>query len=704
MVGTVLGGRYELLELIGTGGMANVYKARCRTLNRYVAIKILKDEYKNNSEFVKKFYVESRSAASLSNVNIVSIYDVGEENGIYYIVMELVEGVILKDVIKKNGPLKWEVALNCSLQILNALECAHRNGIVHRDIKPQNIIATYDGVLKVADFGIAKAVNGNDTKKMDDNVIGSVHYISPEQAKGIMIDARSDIYSLGIVMYEMLTGKLPFEGENLVSVALMHLNSEPPFIKDVNISVPLELANIVHKAMSRDIAHRYQSAREMINDLTEFKRKETAAVPNFEVEATEDTRVLVEASKNHVQMANCDGKSEATTVKKKIPLYEDGDLTEETDENESEKESIDTKEDMKKKKAQKGKKSEKTKQEKIAVYSAVGLSVVIIIGMLTVFLNLFFPSLNIGGIFKSKEYYLEDYRGRDIDEVTEELKKVGFKIKTEEGFDEELENNEIISQRPSADMNVKVRGTTVMFTVNVTDDEDDEKGKKKEEKDEDEELIKVPSVTGEELSKARETLENLGFKVSVKEEESDDVAENHVISQSPSSGTKAKEGESITLKVSAGKKESSTAVVPHFVGKTRAEAKAAAEAVGIMVSFSESDEGKENAGKVVSQSVKENSEVEKGTTVNLVVGREVSGETTTNTPATTEEVTKTFNIQLPSDGECEVVIKKDNAEVYRKKHQASEGKISVNIKGRGTHHISITVNGASFLDQNVIFE
>lgn len=703
MVGTVLGGRYELLELIGTGGMANVYKARCRTLNRYVAIKILKDEYKNNSEFVKKFYVESRSAASLSNVNIVSIYDVGEENGIYYIVMELVEGVILKDVIKKNGPLKWEVALNCSLQILNALECAHKNGIVHRDIKPQNIIATYDGVLKVADFGIAKAVNGNDTKKMDDNVIGSVHYISPEQAKGIMIDARSDIYSLGIVMYEMLTGKLPFEGENLVSVALMHLNSEPPFIKDVNISVPLELANIVHKAMSRDIAHRYQSAREMINDLTEFKRKETAAVPNFEVEATEDTRVLVEASKNDAQMANCDGKSEATTVKKKIPLYEDGDLTEETAVNEKEITGNGTKESEKVKKSSKGKKngkSEKTKQEKIAVYSAVGLSVVIIIGMLTVFLNLFFPNLNIGGIFKSKEYYLEDYRGRDIDEVTEELKKVGFKIKTEEGFDEELENNEIISQRPSADMNVKVRGTTVMFTVNVTDD--DEKGKKKDE--EDEELITIPSVTGDELSKAKEALENLGFKVSVKEVESEDVAENHVISQSPSSGTKAKEGESVTLKVSTGKKESTTAVVPHFVGKTRAEAKAAAEAVGIMVSFSESDEGKENAGKVVSQSVKENSEVEKGTTVNLVVGREVSSETTTNTPATAEEVTKTFNIQLPSEGECEVVIKKDNAEVYRKKHQASEGKISVNIKGRGTHHISITVNGASFLDQNVIFE
>lgn len=448
MVGTVLGGRYELLELIGTGGMANVYKARCRILNRYVAIKILKDEYKNNSEFVKKFYVESRSAASLSNVNIVSIYDVGDENGIYYIVMELVEGVILKDVIKKNGPLKWEVALNCSLQILNALECAHKNGIVHRDIKPQNIIATYDGVLKVADFGIAKAVNGNDTKKMDDNVIGSVHYISPEQAKGIMIDARSDIYSLGIVMYEMLTGKLPFEGENLVSVALMHLNSEPPFIKDVNISVPLELANIVHKAMSRDIAHRYQSAREMINDLTEFKRKETATVPNFEVEATENTRVLVEASKNDTQMANCGGKSDATTVKKKIPLYE-----EKTAENESElTEKIIKESENTEKKSQKGKKngkSEKTKQEKIAVYSAVGLSVVIIIGLLLVFLNLFFPSLNIGGIFESKEYYLEDYRGRDIDEVAEELKKVGFKIKTEEGFDKELGNNEIISQRPS---------------------------------------------------------------------------------------------------------------------------------------------------------------------------------------------------------------------------------------------------------------
>jgi len=658
MIGTLLGGRYELLELIGTGGMARVYKARCRMLNRYVAVKILKDEYKDDREFVKKFYVESQSAASLSNVNIVSVYDVGEEGGINYIVMELVEGVILKDVIKKNGCLKWDVALNCGLQILSALECAHKNGIVHRDIKPQNIIATYDGVLKVTDFGIAKAVNGNETKKIDESVIGSVHYISPEQAKGIMIDARSDIYSLGIVMYEMLTGKLPFEGENPVSVALMHLNSEPEFIKDVNISVPLELANIVHKAMKRDVAQRYQSAKEMISDLMEFKRKEASITPDFDIESKEYTKILVKSSEEKKEKPVEDAKEEAFhTINTK--------KTEVKPEVKKEKPVV--------------KKKEKTKQEKIAVYSAAGVAGVIIIVMFFLLINLFFPNLKIGQLFKSKEYYLEDYRGKNIKEVTEELQNVGFEVEVSEGYDEELSEDEIISQRPSGEMNVKVKGTTVYLTVNV---------------EKEDELIKLPSVLGDEVSEAREELENLGFRVKIEEVDSEDVPENHVVEQSPSSGTELKENEQVTLKVSSG--ENTKAIVPDFIEKTRSEAKTLAEEAGIMVSFSESDEGAENAGKVVSQSVKKDEEIEKGSTVNLVVGREVE--------VAPKTVTKTFNIELPSGNESEVIIKKDNAEVYRKTHQATEGKVSVNVSGSGTHRIVITVNGTTFLDQNVSFE
>ena len=194
MIGKVLGERYEIMELVGTGGMAFVYKARCRLLNRNVAIKILKEEFNNDTDFVSKFYVESQSAASLSNVNIVSVYDVGEQDDLKYIVMEYVEGITLKEIIKQQRILEWNVAVNCCLQILNALECAHKNGIVHRDIKPHNILVTNDGVLKVADFGIAKAVNKSETKKIDEDVVGSVHYISPEQAKGIMIDSRSDLY------------------------------------------------------------------------------------------------------------------------------------------------------------------------------------------------------------------------------------------------------------------------------------------------------------------------------------------------------------------------------------------------------------------------------------------------------------------------------------------------------------------------------
>lgn len=690
MVGTVLGGRYELLELIGTGGMAHVYKARCRTLNRFVAIKILKDEYKDDKEFVKKFYVESQSAASLSNVNIVSIYDVGEEAGINYIVMEYVEGVTLKDVIKKNHVLNWKVALNCGLQILNALDCAHKNGIVHRDIKPQNIIATYDGILKVADFGIAKAINGNETKKIDESVIGSVHYISPEQAKGIMIDARSDIYSLGIVMYEMLTGRLPFEGENPVSVALMHLNSEPEFIKDINVSVPLELANIVHKAMRRDIAQRYQSAREMINDLNEFKRKESVEFPNLDTQSSEDTKIIVKES----------GTEEKPIAPEPIKEYKRYDtINHEKQEKAPLKEVADKGDEEMQKSVKKGKnKKPRTKSEKAAVYSAVGVSGVIILVMLYVFLNMFFPNLKLSGLFKSKEYYLEDYTGQNIDDVKPMLEKEGFKVETEDGFDEKYKNKEIISQRPSGEMNVKVRGTTIYFTVNVTEDDNTDENE--------DDLIAVPSVVSSEASKAKETLSNLGFKVIEKQEESDSVSENHVIRQSPASGSKLKDGGEVTIYISTGKKQAETVKVPNFIGLTRDAAKSVADTLGLQLSVTESDEGEDKAGKVVSQGTAKDTKVEKGSTIKIVVGRkpETTSKPNQNTQTTTPQtVTKTFTITLPEGVPAEVIIKKDNAEVVRKNYSADETTAKIDVSGSGTHHIVVTVNGQEYMSENVKF-
>ena len=268
LIGKTIGNRYEILEEAGNGGMATVFKARDHVLNRYVAVKVLKDEYTTDSDFIKRFNSEAQSAAGLSHANIVSIYDVGfeEESNIYYIVMELVKGKTLKEIIKKDGIISWKWAVNIAMQIASALEEAHKNGIVHRDIKPHNIIITEDGIAKVTDFGIAKAVS-NSTITAFGTTIGSVHYFSPEQAKGGMTDAKSDLYSLGVVMYEMLTGKVPFDADTPVSVALKHMQEEAPQPIQLNGDIPTAVNQIVVKAMQKDPTQRYNSATEMLNDL-----------------------------------------------------------------------------------------------------------------------------------------------------------------------------------------------------------------------------------------------------------------------------------------------------------------------------------------------------------------------------------------------------------------------------------------------------
>ncbi|MBQ8299238.1 MAG: Stk1 family PASTA domain-containing Ser/Thr kinase [Clostridia bacterium] len=269
MVGKVLGNRYEIIEKIGSGGMATVYKAKCRVLNRNVAIKILKDEFANDAEFIKRFQVEAQSAASLSHQNIVSIFDVGKDDSMHYIVMELIEGKTLKEIIVENGKVPWKDAVKIAAQIASGLNQAHNHHIVHRDIKPHNIIITKDGVAKVTDFGIAKAVS-NSTINAFGSTIGSVHYFSPEHARGGYTDEKSDIYSLGVVLYEMCTGKLPFDAETPVSVALKHLQEQPEEPKNINSEIPDALNSIILKAMQKEIANRYVSAKAFYDDLTKI--------------------------------------------------------------------------------------------------------------------------------------------------------------------------------------------------------------------------------------------------------------------------------------------------------------------------------------------------------------------------------------------------------------------------------------------------
>ena len=291
--GRLLGNRYEIIEKIGNGGMATVYKATDKVLKRYVAVKILRDEFTTDEEFIKRFEVEAQSAARLTHPNIVSIYDVGVEENLYYIVMELIQGKTLKEIIvEERGPLPWKWSVNVAIQIASALEMAHRNNIVHRDIKPHNIIITEDGIAKVTDFGIAKAVS-NSTITAFGTTIGSVHYFSPEHARGGYTDAKSDIYSLGVVMYEMVTGKVPFDADTPVSVALKHMQEEPEEPIEVNPNIPVAVNKIIMKALQKDSTLRYQTATDMLRDLrTALKNPEGDFVEELEYDETARTQKI----------------------------------------------------------------------------------------------------------------------------------------------------------------------------------------------------------------------------------------------------------------------------------------------------------------------------------------------------------------------------------------------------------------------------
>ena len=310
--GKLLGNRYEIIEKIGNGGMATVYKATDKVLKRNVAVKILRDEFTTDDEFIKRFEVEAQSAARLTHPNIVSIYDVGVDGNLYYIVMELIQGKTLKEIIvKEKGPLPWKWSINVSIQIASALEMAHRNNIIHRDIKPHNIIITEDGVAKVTDFGIAKAVS-NSTITAFGTTIGSVHYFSPEHARGGFTDAKSDLYSLGVVMYEMVTGRVPFDADTPVSVALKHMQEEPVEPIELNPNLPIAVNKIIMRALQKDTTLRYQTASEMLVDLKKsLKDPEGDFVEELEYDPTARTQVIdTNAYRDNKQTKNSSGKKD----------------------------------------------------------------------------------------------------------------------------------------------------------------------------------------------------------------------------------------------------------------------------------------------------------------------------------------------------------------------------------------------------------
>ena len=414
--GKILGSRYEIIEKIGNGGMATVYKAKCHVLKRYVAVKILRDEFTTDNEFVRRFNIEAQSVASLTHPNIVSVYDVGHEGDLYYIVMELVKGKTLKEIIVEDGALGWKWSAKIAIQIASALEMAHKNNIVHRDIKPHNIIITEDGIAKVTDFGIAKAVS-NSTITAFGATIGSVHYFSPEHAKGGFTDAKSDLYSLGVVLYEMVTGRVPFDADTPVSVALKHMQEEPEEPSKINPNVPESISKIIMKAMQKDPNLRYSSATEMKEDLEKALKN-----PDATVASTTDnfaTQRIDLGSHRHEKKE----EKKKENIFNKISDY------------------------LNKHKFIKG------------LVIAISLILVFILSMVITFA--------VSNAKKAKNIQIPNFAGLTLEEAKQEADKYKLKLEVEEEkYDVEIEEGKIISQKPPYQPSYTVKeGSTVKITI-----------------------------------------------------------------------------------------------------------------------------------------------------------------------------------------------------------------------------------------------
>lgn len=495
MIGTILGSRYQLLQKIGEGGMAVVYKAKCLLLNRYVAVKILKEEYSNNLEFMNKFRKEAAAAASFSANNIVNIYDVGSDNNINYIVMEFVNGKTLKEVIQERGRLNVDDTLSIGIQIAKALECAHKNNIIHRDIKPHNILVTEDGTVKVTDFGIAKAVS-SDTITHTSKVIGSAHYFSPEQAKGKIVDYRTDIYSLGIVLYEMITGKVPFDGDSAVSVALKHIQ-EPVISPRLIIgSIPESLSNLILKATEKDPIRRYQTVTDLLNDLKKIQNNQSFTIVNSR-EENEFTRVM-----------------DPINIKATADSFEE-------DEDEEDDEPI---------KIKKSNSKVDNKKKKWIIVSVV----VILAIVLGISAGKLFTSLPAVGAAKN-EVEIPVITGLPKEQGQKNVEDLGLKFVVLSEEKNDKPKGTIIQVFPNEGSKVK-KESEVRVRLSAGPGEEE-----------------LPDLALLDKNVAQDYIVNLGFKVGkITEENSEEVGQGLVIKSDPGPKSKLKKGDIVNLVISKG--------------------------------------------------------------------------------------------------------------------------------------------------------
>jgi len=550
----VLGNRYELLEKIGGGGMALVYKARCRLLNRFVAVKILREDFIEDEEFVKRFEVEAQSAASLSHPNIVSIYDVGNQDNIYYIVMEYVDGCTLKEYIASKGALPWKEAVKIAIQICSAIEHAHSKQIIHRDIKPQNILMTKEGIAKVTDFGIARAATSS-TITIAGTTIGSVHYFSPEQARGGYIDEKSDLYSLGIVIYEMITGRMPFDGESPVAVALKHIHDKPVEPKEIKEDIPKALNDLVMKAIKKEQSSRYQTASEMLEDLYRVLKEPEGDFIDADSDISMDL--------NPTKKMKAINKYETDTLQK-----EEYDIGEKTGSNKT---------------------NRSKKGDKVSIWLAVIISF-IVIGVFTyIGYSVFITSMSA----EARKFVVKNYVGRDFYEVVNELKNANIEVIEHWVYDEVVPKDYIIKQSVEQGSVFKLDGyNSIEFHIS--------KGPQ---------LVKIPDLTNKECRKAEVELQQLNLKPKVVDEYSDIIPVDHVISTYPGPNEEVKPETEVILYRSLGP-QIRTVQVPDLSGRTYTEAQLILEQHNLKVGTLYPEGRSPGSSKIIKQ------EPEPGVTVN----------------------------------------------------------------------------------------
>ena len=572
-IGKLLDDRYEQLELIGSGGMSVVYKSLDRKLNRYDAIKILKDDLIADDE--------SRAIAMLSHPNIVSIYDVGHSDdvgdAIEYIVMELIDGITLKQYIKKRGQLNWKESLHFSAQIAKALAHAHEKGIIHRDIKPQNIMLLKDGTIKVADFGIAALQNSMEDS---DEALGSVHYMAPEQSKGAAADARSDIYSLGVVMYEMLTGQYPYTGETPEEIAIKHINGNPVRPRKLNKSIPVRLEKIILKAMSSDLQTRYQTAEEMVQDLEKFRQEQVteemkSSIGPIDLEGKDP---VPEPKPPRKTAAKKEGKDKP--VPEVAPIRNKGDLS---------------KENFKKR---------RRRSRKVTMLTGVFCVLLLILALVAFLWNFWLKDL----FSASEKVEIPDFSGQKYEDVINNKEYKGlYNFSERVAIDTEHDYGTIIGQTPAAHKNMSKlsNGIDIEFTISSGYTQ-----------------VEVPAVgdgkyTGEE---AKKILEDAGFVVQTNTAPSGSIKEGYVISCTPETGTNQDIGSTITILISSGP-EKTTVEMPELEGKNITEARAIIEENRLKLSddITYTPNSGKTSGTIIGQVPKPGVSVSNGTTVYVEV-------------------------------------------------------------------------------------